>query len=310
MNYKDTVVIVYPVGGYGTFIEWCLMYFSGLLPDHSLPFTDAGSSHLYSGHFLDAGIESKKFPKFKSIPAEEYLSGDDVYPYVRTHGSLRELTTNPNYTAKSYINKLYQYVSKFVLVNVPLQARLMVLGNEITKPKVALSVQGTFYENVISEFKDQFGVEDSSNVPKWQLREMISYWQERRLSIPVDVYTPIDDPKVVNVCVRDLVDNFESTLHQLAVKLDIQLKHTDRIQDIKQKWLSLQRFTNSDQISNQIIDSVVNNKEHRWGELNLIEEAFVQWQLRDFHKLDLLCYGLDQFPTTSSDLRQVLVPIA
>jgi hypothetical protein len=46
-----------------------------------------------------------------------------------------------------------------------------------------------------------------------------------------------------------------------------------------------------------------------WGPLTLIDEATIQMILRDVHKLDLMCYELDQFPENTKALRSKLEPI-
>lgn len=319
MNYKDSVLIVYPPGGYGTFLEWALMYFSGLLSDDSLPFMDNGSSHLYAGRFLESNrkvleklTELKKlgrFNYFNPIVIEDYFLGVDTYPYVRTHGTLEKLNTDPNFTCKDFVAELFDCVSKIIVINVKSSSLLLILGNQTTKTKASDALNGTFYQNVAKEFAGQFGVDSTDNIPTWQLREMISYWHGRRLSLPIDVYQPILDEKCINIDVRDLVNDFASVLHNLADKLKIKLVNTDRLEEIVSKWLSLQKFVHSDQICHDIICNTLQNIHYHWQDLHMIEQAFIQWQLRDFHQLDLLCFELDQFPTNTTDLRKVLVPI-
>ena len=46
------VSILFPGGCYGTFIEWCLNYFSDPNFDQTLPFTETGSSHKFLGNHL------------------------------------------------------------------------------------------------------------------------------------------------------------------------------------------------------------------------------------------------------------------
>jgi hypothetical protein len=197
-----------------------------------------------------------------------------------------------------------------VLLTVPTNAQLLVLGNSITKPKMIIEKNGNFFDQVINEFKDQFQVTDAANVPIWQLREMISYWQERRLTeILVFRYADIIDSKIVNISVRNLVDDFENTIHYLCNALNIPTQSSDKLRTIWQNWISLQKFADSDQVCQHIINSVLAGTEISWRPLHIIEQAFVQWQLRDLHNLDMLCYNLDEFPLTTSDLKKVLINV-
>lgn len=307
---KDTVLIVYPPGGFGTFVEWCLTYFSNRLPINSLPFTANGSSHKFVGNPLDHFVDQKKFPRWSSISTEEYFSTNVNYAFARTHGEIKTLSELPNYNIKSYIDLVYHNVKKIVLITIPKNAQLLVLGNCITKATMAIERHGDFSSQVINEFKDQFQVADPDQVPQWQLREMMSYWQERRLTAThADKYTEIIDSKIINISVRNLVDNFEHTINCVCAALNIPVQDIGQLSDIRQTWLALQRFTDSDCVCQQIINSVLTNTEHSWRPLHIIEEAFVQWQLRDLHKLDMLCYNLDQFPLNTSNLKKILINV-
>ena len=293
------VLIVYPPGGYGTFVEWCLNYFSGTITDHSLPFTDSGNSHLFVGNFLD----NDELPNWNSTSQSTPL-------FARTHACIKELSQLPGYTAQQYVDQIQDTVSKIVLINVPRNAQLLVHGNSITKSKEAIRTLGTFSQRVIKEFKEQFGVIDSCAVPTWQLREMMSYWHQRRLGeLYTTRYQKIIDPRIINVSVRDLVDNFEHTISWLFDNLHIRMHNRDQIATVYQKWIRLQKFVNSDKICQDIVHSAVNNIDLEWKPLHLFEEAVVQWQLRDLHQMDMLCYNLNEFPLSTRALKKVLINV-
>ena len=244
------------------------------------------------------------------MTTEEYFSSNINYAFARTHGQLDTLGELPGYNIKSYTDRVRHNVKKIVLLTVPKSAQLLVLGNSITKTTMATKKSGNFCSQVVKEFKDQFQVSDTNDVPAWQLREMISYWHERRLTeLHANRYTEITDSKIINISIRDLVDNFEHTIAYLCDALSIPIHDVNQLLTIRQNWLSLQKFTDSDMVCQQIINSVLDNTEYSWRPLHIIEEAFVQWQLRDLHKLDMLCYNLDEFPLTTSDLKQVLINV-
>jgi hypothetical protein len=302
-QHNNTVLLVYPPGGYGTFVEWLLTYFSGKLLDSSLPFTSNGSSHRFIGNQLDFYIEKEKFSNYTPITTEEYLSREIVYPFARTHGQIADLA----YDIKSYINSVIHAVDKIVLLTVPKDARLLVLGNSITKCRITYK---GFANQVVNEFKDQFQVTNTVNVPHWQLREMMSYWHERRLDeLHFNRYSEINDSKIINISIKNLVNNFEDTVIYLCNNLDIPVYDVDQLSTIRQHWLPLQKFVDSDKVCQEIINSVLDDTEYHWRPLHIIEEAFVQWQLRDLHHMDLLCYNLNEFPLSTRDLKKVLINV-
>lgn len=275
-----------------------------------LPFTDNGSSHLFVGNPLDFYMDQQNFPNFVSMTTEEYFSSNIDYEFARTHGEHSIARELPGYNIKSYIDLVRHNVKKIVLLFVPENAQLLVLGNFITKATMGIKKHGSFSSQVVKEFKDQFQVSDTNNVPDWQLREMISYWHERRLTeLHANRYPEITDSKIINISIRNLVDNFEQTMKYLCQTLNIPINDDHHLSFIRQHWLALQKFADSDYVCQQIINSVLNDTERSWRPLHIIEEAFVQWQLRDLHQLDMLCYNLDEFPLSTSDLKKVLINV-
>jgi hypothetical protein len=59
------VCVVYSGGLYGTFIEWCLNYFTDKNFPPQLPFTVNGSSHLYPGNLLRDMSQARQYINFR-----------------------------------------------------------------------------------------------------------------------------------------------------------------------------------------------------------------------------------------------------
>ena len=294
MNKKNTTLIIYPPGGYGTFVEWCLHYFTEQIPVDLLPFQKDGSSHTFRSRGHPIGI-----PGFEST--QEYYAGDKNYVIARTHATEDPVSLIPNYTVQQYIDRLTAYTHKFVIMNTGSNSRLLVLNNMLTKTDSDLQ------SRIIDDFREQFGA--GKVVPIWQLREMYSYWFDRNTQFAVNAYAPVNYPSVVNVLIRSLADNFQPTIKSMFEQLGLTMHRQDQLELIEKNWRSLQRYLNIDALCKEIIDSTVENRLFNWSAYNLAlhDEGYIQWQLRDLHKLDLLCYNLDVFPTNSADLRKLLI---
>jgi hypothetical protein len=167
----------------------------------------------------------------------------------------------------------------------------------------------TAISEVIAKYKDQFSASDV--VPRWQLREMISYWHNGwgcKLKV---MFQPIVDENIVSIDVKNLVYDFDNSLINLFDDLKLSMTRRDRLEEIRNLWLSLQEFKNLDQQLNNIVFATVNNDLTKVIDCtNIFDEAFVQWKLRVDHNLDLLCYGLDDFPKNTNDLKALLIPYA
>jgi hypothetical protein len=291
MAKKSTVLIVYPCGGYGSFLHWCLSYFSGEIDINTTPFTPNGSAHRFDGIML-RNVQS----------TTNFLNSDIATNFVRSHAMFDKEKNNNQFF--DYISYYQNYFEKLVLITQDSQSHLMILHNSHTKT-IELTYDRLLKE-IINNYKNRFGATDP--VPRWQLREMISYFHESYHCYINDIYQPVYNKQVVNVPVRELVDNFESTLTGLFDQLDIPMVRTDLVPDIKHKWLSLQRFVNIDHVCQQILTATVNGNNLEWQTLSIFDEAWIQWQLRN-NKLEIRCDGLDKFPTNSLQLRELLYPV-
>ena len=288
MIIKNTVLIVYPGGGYGSFLHWCLMYFSGEIDILSTPFMPNGSAHRFNGIMFD---------DFQGV--DKFLNSDVVATFARTHGISA-------YHSKQFdcVSKYQNYFKKLILITQDAKSHLMILHNSYTK--IVNCTYPPPLTEIVNNYKNSFGATDP--VPQWQIREMISYFHESYQFYINDLYQPVDSQQVVNVPVRELVDNFESTLTGLFDQLDIPMVRQERISDVKHKWLSLQKFVNIDHVCQQILAAVVNGQYSEWEDLSIFDEAWLQWQLRN-NKLEIRCEGLDKFPTNSLQLRELLYPV-
>ena len=69
---KLNTIVYYHAGAYGTFLEWCLNYFSDESLSEELPFTKKGNSHKFDGNLL---LSEKMFLDIKTGPCK----------FARTH---------------------------------------------------------------------------------------------------------------------------------------------------------------------------------------------------------------------------------
>jgi hypothetical protein len=183
----------------------------------------------------------------------------------------------------------------------------MILNNATSKVK---NYSMPMLVNLVTDmFQDQFRAD--MPVPRWQLREMFSYWFNCSTQLRLQAYAPFDHPQVINISIRELVDNFNHTLIFMFEQLGLEMPRAELINSIYKIWIGLQKHTKIDYLLTKIIDSTVNNIDFDWSEqpLQLHEEGYVQWQLRDLHNIDLLCYNLDVFPTNSAELRKLLIDV-
>lgn len=287
MNKKDTILIVYPGGAYGTFLEWCLSYFSGMLDDESMPFNfDTGSCHEFEGHPLD-------FPN--TISSEEYFSSDLIYPVARSHGN-----TNFSVHIKDYVERYKDYAGYVINIVPDDQCRLLTFHNAIHKIK-DLEYFTKNIENLC---------ELSAADTHWERREKISFKIKYFQNYSWYYGT---GPNQLTITVYDIVYNLKNCLTSIfdKTKLSFDANRINKFDVIEQQWLGLQKFKHLDQLCHSIAKATATDNDLDWSDKNLsvYDEAYVQMLLRDLHKFDLKCYNLNEFPTNSHDLRKLLINV-
>jgi hypothetical protein len=289
---RTTVPIVYSGGSYGTFVEWCLMYFSGQV-DY-LPFRSNGNSHEYKGNLL-----------FDIHGWRKYLDSDDVYPVARLHPKILE-----HESVTENLNEILSAVDRAVFLYTNEDLFLLIINNKFEKI-FQEGYMSHIEKSVLHKFSN-WGVDSLKDMDVWQLREFLSYymWPQHLSESGIDELRSFDHPGLLKVNVKDLIADFRGTIETLLEYCNLP-KVCDNFEEIYCKWIALQRHSTKDHIVNTVVDYVVNDKEIDWSELELtiVDEAIIQWALRSLHSLEIKCYNLNVFPTNTNDLRKLLVNV-
>jgi hypothetical protein len=289
-NHKNTIVIVYPPGGYGTFLEWCLTYFTGQLPagPQSWPFVDStGSAHRFRGNQLATPLRAFHINQnFNTLTT--YLQSDKSVAFARTHADFKD--------KQEYISTYHQFIDRFVYIRPSPTTLLLVLNNIVDKAPLN-SIRQTSFKYV------------KEGMDHWEVRESVSRWFDEYCKYMESFYSVADHCVIVEL--HDLVSDLKTTLDKIFVATGLQWSHphTKDISAVTEKWLSLQIHLNKDIVCQSIINSIINSTNYDWSaqKLTIYDEAFVQWTLRDLHGMDMKCYNVNVFPTNTTDLRNLLI---
>lgn len=296
---KDCNAICYNGGAYGTYLEWVLSTLSCHDPVVD-PFTEQGNSHKFIGNLkqlLDC-------PNYKD-------SFSSNYPWIRTHPKIKKTDS-----IGENLQSILEHVKQVVYIYPDSDSILLNLNNYYDKIWVNWW-EYQFNEEILpSKIYDNWPVDPLTpidQVPTWIQREFLSYYLMPAWYDQVE-WNHLDHwqhKQCLPVLIKDLLYNFEQTI--ATIKEFTKVEFARPIQDMlasHNKMLSLQKFINQDQICNQIINSVVSNKQFDWGDqlLPLPSEAWIQWQLRNLG-YEIRCHGLDIFPTNSVHLQKLIYKI-
>jgi len=324
---QNKIAIYYHVGAYGTFIEWCLNYFSDNLSSSELPFNKLGNAHKFKG---DTVIASGKMFKDALIGNKKIIR---LHPGTISKKTLQLLQT-PNQPINCYRTELAlleKHYNKIIVLYFD-HSNILWCANNIVK--CFMDEQEVDFESLrqrdIKNFKGIFSktlvdfIKFSSSKPTknlvtkwntssikkmklWELREFLSFYLYNQW---LDIHTGFNilNKEFLNIQfveIGQLRDNFKETLLKLFQNLDLKFSERD-IDFVYQNWIQVQYFKNKDKEIKDIVDAIINNIDLFWNELSIIDEAEIQRQLRN-NNIELKCFNLNVFPTSAKEFQSLLI---
>lgn len=291
------VCILFSGGAYGTFLEWCLNYFSDLSFPETLPFNTDGSSHKFSGnHCID--IEGCK----------NYINSSINYPFIRCH--LRTIENDPVVDNFEYV---YNNFKKVIYLHVTKQSLIWTMNNKFDKFFKADWLQHHAQDNnLLKENLKKWGENKTiSNINRWELREFLSYFLYDQHVAETDLNNlelfRKKFPNAEFISVEMLRDNFENTLKSLLDRLSLPTVRSN-FSEIYDSWIALQYHSYKDKLVTEITKTTILGQNLSWNNLTLIDEAMIQFFLRK-NGYETKCFSLNEFPTNSIDLNKLIYEI-
>jgi hypothetical protein len=294
-----TIAIVYPVGNYGTYLEWAL---TTLTSDISIsaPFKTNGNSHLFHGNHA-ASIHS---PMWEAIANKEKSCF-----FVRLHPK-----TQKHRILDDNLNQILDVAEKVIYLYPDPDSVLLTVNNFYTKAwtdwwSIRLS-DPVFADNLYSNWPVERDTQ-ADQIPVWIKREILSFnlmpsWYDQ-----VEWYHPDrwSHARCQWVLTNELLYDFESTMQKLQKFCNLEFKKpiADLV-PVHNTMLSLQQSLSQNQLCHDIVNYTLANEPFEWTDIPLPSQGWVQWQLRNLG-YEIRCNGLDKFPTTSVQLRELLYPV-
>lgn len=287
----NRICIVFPGGSYGTFLDWCLNYFSKPDTDQTMPFRTTGSSHNFDGN---------------------HITVSDLASYGTEH-KLNTARLHPKTNAEDDIFEVLEYVKgyfeKVIYLHPTVDSMAWTINNKFEKvwdEGWVKHYEAQFQDNLKSWNKNSI-----DGMETWEQREFLSMYiyQQHLIENEVENLEPIKSqfPDFLFVDITDLRDQFRATLGQVFAYWGHELVNIDQIDSVFRTWIDLQRHCHKDKAIKHIADSVCNDQACDWSadKLTLADEALLQMQLRN-RGLELRCFDLNQFPTSTDKLRPYL----
>jgi len=294
---KNTLLIAYNGGAYGTYLEWVL---NSLLSDDTLqrPFTAVGNSHASKlGHSLYISDFQK------------YIESDNDFLTARLHPK-----TLKNHSIKKNLEYFLDHVPGLILLYPDRSHELMCVCNYMTKiwsghpydNAMAYTDPNDIYQNY-----DVAPGTDLRTIPAWIQREHMSFslfdaWHDMVEWYFLDRWR---HDRALIITTSELFDDFTNTLERIRVFWgQTYKKNTSEMLVLHNEMVKLQAHLGKDQLCASIIDSVINPSRPNieFGNLDMTTQAWIQRQLRNIG-YDLRCHDLNDFPQNTEQLRSLVI---
>lgn len=284
------ICILFPPGGFGSTIEYCIREFSLEFDSINAEVSADGSMHDFKKQYHPSllyeyqsikdcteDIITPVYPNFQTTPLEcvelviSQLKKDDKVIFV----------TFPD---------LYQSERNFFFA----YHKIYVYKNSMFRKINELKV----YKNWNSKYNS------AADMQIWEQREVLAMEFDQTF---VNHIVPKNIVGNDCLCITpsDILDNFESTIRKIMEFLNLTFVDANFI-DFKNKWLDKQKYIlNGHSLVENIVHNTISNKEFCWDKLDLAYEAFVQYRLKRMG-FDLRCFDLNTFPTNSLELHKLL----
>jgi len=341
---RNTNVILYSAGAYGNFINWCCSYFSGLISNIAVPFTDVGSVHnLYPGKKslvlpkqFEEFINSTEEPQFVQMHETSalkdsynrcvagnfsmvlsellfYLDSNfskTIYVYP-TINSIDWITNNRFYKINPFkdyarLNITDDPYEYFLSNNVAPELVVQLKETGISRLKIMLDQQVSI-DNIVKH-----GCNSIADLQLWQLRELSSEYfynacRDQLLSLKDISELKTKFKNIHFVSLDTFRDNFVYGLLGILNHFNIKAVDENDVKKIHDQWLPKQEYINRDRQLNEITDALTNSIELDWATYNLtfFDEIVIQRKLLD-RNIKIKCWNLDIFPTNTKDFLPLL----
>jgi hypothetical protein len=298
---KDTLVIAFAPGTYGSYLEWVL---TTLATDAEIipPFELTGSLQGNSHHGA-LGLHVGNMQGF-----DQYISSSANCSTVRMHPKTQRtesLTSNIEYILDHCTQAILLYPSK--------STELLCINNYLQKIDKDWWANQFFNEHIDpAKIYDNWPIMHDipiEQAPVWVRREFLSYYlfTAYRAQVEWGIDKTWHHDRCLTVYVDELLFDFSNTVNCIQQFWNKPwAKSVDQLIPYHKQMIDLQVNIGQDQLCRDIVNSVcATGPAINWNPLPLVSQAWIQAKLREIG-FELRCDGLDEFPSSSEQLRRLM----
>ena len=278
------ITVLFPAGAFGSTVEYALRNFSNELQSIDIAVMDNGSMHSYKKEFHPITFDEWNQNNYWQIATPVYPGFDYLDPVATVQKIKDKISTEQKLilihfdTADQvYRNCLFAYhkIPKYV--------------DHVLKDKP--SVWNTEYTCV-------------ADMQPYEIREALSFLMDNTKNY-LQV-ARVGSADWLHITPDDILYNFKNTVITMLDYCNLTLDPANEIDNFYLEWFEKQQYIVNEFQTIQLIIKSLQGEPFNWSPLSIMGEAIVQYILRTQGK-EIACYNLDQFPTTTQELRNILI---
>ena len=139
----------------------------------------------------------------------------------------------------------------------------------------------------------------------WELREWFSLFYPQWINEWIESPTHVDTNWII-INTREILCDTEQTLEKI-IKFSGLTRNKKNLTEFANNWRRSQQYVLDEyQLINRVVSCTITQVDFSWNRLNIIAEAMIQNKLREVG-FEILCDGLNDFPTNSIELHKLLI---
>lgn len=288
--------VLFPAGAFGSTIEYCIRRFSREFDEIPAEITPDGSMHSFAKERHPVTLRDLKELRVRSDGIST-----PVYPNVDM--------VSPLDTIAEFKSAIYED-DRVIFVVFP-EIRQVIRNRLFAYFKINLGLSWPVVDPSSTKYvKWNPKYTSAADMERWEQREMLSLEFQGFSSMCTVTEASCNNWLIVTP--DDFLNNFSNTIKRILVYLDLTLVDEDGLQDFGKLWVSKQQYIlDHFKMLEAIVDQTItkSSKNFSWNSLDLVSEALLQYMLR-LRGYDTVCYGLNEFPTSTHSLRGHIKPLA
>lgn len=277
------IAILYPPGGYGSMLEFCLRNFSNEFAGTKYGLSDNGSVHNFSkeAHLV-------YFNDFKKIDKNTRI----ITPVYPTY----------NYTTP--INTILVWKHKFADIDNVIFINCQSI-NQVLLVHLSMFHKETnsFLESVLKDKPKDWNpqYQTHKDMRNFEIREALSFYIDS-----ADEYLNLDQQVPdhwFSVTPTDILYNLKSVIVEIFNYCNLSFNE-NVFDEFYNEWFIKQKYILTEfNLVRNILQNFSEGKNLEWEKLSILAEAIIQSSLRK-QNIELACYNLDVFPSSIDELKK------